>query len=112
MRLIDADAAANKIMREAEIHADEIGDGTVAIMIVFARAMRDENNFPTIEAEPVRHGQWKWADGYVGTTAECSVCGLSPMGFYSLPMDQIGRLPEYKYCPRCGARMDGGAEDG
>ena len=61
----------------------------------------------TIEAEPVRHGRWKWANGYVGTMAECSVCGSSPMSFYALPKNQIGRLPVYKYCPRCGAKMDG-----
>lgn len=63
------------------------------------------NEVPTIEPE-VRHGRWQWAKGYVGTMAECSVCGSSPMSFYSLPKNQIGRLPVYKYCPRCGAKMD------
>lgn len=69
------------------------------------------NEQPTIEAEPVRHGKWQWAEGYVGTMVECSVCGLSPMSFYSLPKNQIGRLPVYKYCPRCGARMDADANE-
>lgn len=58
------------------------------------------------KVEPVRLGRWKWEKGYVGTLAVCSVCGLSPIGFYSLPKNQIGRLPIYEYCPRCGARMD------
>jgi rubredoxin len=58
-------------------------------------------------------GVWEWEPGYVGTTAKCSICGLSPMGFYSLPIIQIGRLPEYKYCPNCGAEMElGGVKDG
>lgn len=70
-------------------------------------AVDDLQYLPTIEAEPVRHGRWKWENGYVGTMAVCSICGSSPRGFYSLPKNQIGRLPVYKYCPRCGARMDG-----
>lgn len=58
-------------------------------------------------------GKWEWEPGYVGTTAKCSACGLSPMGFYSLPIIQIGRLPEYKFCPNCGADMRGdGTENG
>lgn len=63
---------------------------------------------PTVDAQPVKNGKWEWEPGYVGTTAKCSVCGLSPRGFYSLPISQIGRLPEYKFCPNCGAKMDGG----
>ena len=58
------------------------------------------------DAQQVKHGKWEWEPGYVGTTAKCSVCGLSPMGFYSLPIIQIGRLPEYPFCPKCGAKMD------
>lgn len=58
------------------------------------------------EAEPVKHGQWEWEPGYVGTEARCSVCKRSPRGFYSLPKSQIGRLPEYPFCPKCGAIMD------
>lgn len=53
VRLIDANAAADKIMRETEVHADEIGVGGVALMIGFARALRDETSFPTIDAQPV-----------------------------------------------------------
>ena len=66
---------------------------------------------PEIKAKPVRHGHWKWDDGYVGTQAVCSICGKSPLGFYALPKNQIGRLPEYPYCPRCGAKMDGGTKN-
>lgn len=48
----------------------------------------------TIEAEPVRHGRWvyKPAEGTV-----CSMCGEMT-------------ICEYKFCPNCGARMDGGAK--
>lgn len=87
-----------------------VGDKCMGEGCKIYEARRLIANIPSvivIEDEPVQHGRWKWADGYVGTLAECGVCGLSPMGFYSLPKNQIGRLPEYEYCPRCGARMDG-----
>ena len=110
MRPIDADAAADKIMRETEIHADEIGVGGVALMIGFARALRDETDFPTIEAEPVRHGRWipieydSYADGApVWDKYECSECGHEHSG----EEDTLTA-----FCPHCGARMDGGAENG
>lgn len=57
-------------------------------------------------------GKWQWENGYVGTMAVCSVCGRSPKGFYSLPINQIGRLPEYEFCPHCGAKMKRGATNG
>lgn len=65
------------------------------------------DSIPVIDAQPVKQGKWEWEPGHVGTTAKCSTCGLSPMGFYSLPIIQIGRLPEYKFCPNCGAYMGG-----
>lgn len=60
----------------------------------------DLRQMPTIDAVPVKHGKWvehgepnssgeyeKWFD-------KCSVCG------------EVG-LCEYRYCPNCGAQMDG-----
>lgn len=95
MRPIDADAAADKIMRETESHADEIGIGSVAVMIAFARALRDETDFPTIEAEPVRHG--RWIDNKCGSS--CSECNDSvPYNIFIIGCD-------FEYCPYCGAKM-------
>lgn len=71
----------------------------------FCDAIHKVLELPTIDAQPVKQGKWEWEPGYVGTTAKCSACGLSPRGFYSLPISQIGRLPEYKFCPNCGAEM-------
>ena len=50
---------------------------------------------PTVEAEPVVHG--RWIEGK--SLEKCSICGKK--GF-----------PEWRYCPNCGAKMDGGNEDG
>lgn len=60
---------------------------------------------PPVDAEPVRHGEWKmiprtdmgtyWSD--VGI---CSCCG-----------DEWGSVSVMKYCPNCGAKMDGEQHD-
>ena len=48
---------------------------------------------PTVDAVPVVHGRWTDKDGGIAT---CSVCG-----------DRWGVWSVMKYCPNCGARMDG-----
>ena len=48
-------------------------------------------------AEKERHGRW----GVDGVYVVCSVCDrptLSPI---------VKQLPTFKYCPNCGAKMDG-----
>lgn len=51
--------------------------------------------FPAAEVEPVRHTTFK--DG------ECMACG-----WFGDCVD----TPHYNYCPGCGARADGGADNG
>lgn len=104
VRLIDANAAADKIMRETEVHADEIGVGAVAIMIAFARALRDETDFPTIKPE-VRHGRWE----IINTDAnvwKCTTCGDEWMLNDGNPSDN-----NMLFCPHCGSRMCGGEQE-
>lgn len=59
---------------------------------------------PTIEAEPLRHGQWSecWHDEriYSGICSTCEKASIRPVD--SEPL---------KFCPKCGARMDGGNEN-
>ena len=97
MRPIDADAAADKIMREIETNAKEIGIGAAAILIAFARALRDETYFPTIEAEPVRRGRWiQRRNGQY----YCNNCGREERFIF-----------QKNFCPKCGAKMGGGADN-
>lgn len=60
---------------------------------------------PTIEAEPVKYGKWEFGkrrEEFV--EAECTACGgVLLVKWYS-------ELSVYKYCPNCGARMDGEQE--
>lgn len=80
-RLIDADA----LMELARNHINRAVD------------CNDIARFPTIEAEPVRHGRWIKDDYYRGWI--CSECGA------------IVRHNCFEYC-NCGAKMDGGDNNG
>ena len=57
----------------------------------------DIKNRPAADVAPVVHGQWDVSKGLLGDMCKCSACGSLP----SLPT---------KFCPYCGARMDGAAE--
>ena len=62
----------------------------------FDEAVTRVENFPSADVAPVRHGRWCVDGVYV----VCSVCNrftLSPI---------VERLPTFKYCPFCGAKMD------
>ena len=49
---------------------------------------------------PVRHGRWYWKPIDERTSeCTCSVCGQ-------------GGCDDFNYCPHCGAKMDGGINDG
>ena len=74
-----------------ELCADRVSNDPVVIAAKCA---------PTIDAEPVRHGHWD--DSFDGITPYCSVCGMSH--------NCINRTPDY--CPHCGAKMEGRANDG
>lgn len=54
---------------------------------------------PTADVVPVRHVRWEEINDLF--LYRCSVCGEE---FYI----EIGTPQENRYCPHCGARMDGG----
>lgn len=84
-RLIDA----NELIKEAN------ADG--AYGYVDAKQIADA---PTIEAVPVRHGEWEIVVGSNGKEyMVCTCCRVS--------QDLTG---VFSYCPNCGAKMDGGAD--
>lgn len=65
-----------------------------------------------VELEPVRHGRWatdeediEWGNSL--KRKHCTNCGKRPH------FDKEKReFVLTNYCPHCGAKMDGGAEDG
>lgn len=59
------------------------------------------------KGEAVKHGEWiyKGARGRF-PICECSVCGNAENADWAVLGDNVN------YCPHCGARMDGGEDDG
>ena len=63
----------------------------------YAEFLDNVERAPAADVAPVGHGQW---EHYSTTMMVCSICGK-----------HIARH-RYNYCPNCGAKMDGGAENG
>lgn len=72
------------------------------------------NNFPTIEAEPVRRGRWIAVDSYsaFGGDEVTWYAHGNPIAFYYCSeckeqtyADEEGNSILSKYCPNCGAKM-------
>lgn len=59
--------------------------------------LSDKERFPAADVEPVRHGEWIEYTGYPHIIV-CSECDWG-----TLPCEK-----DFKYCPNCGAKMDGG----
>lgn len=93
MRLIDANALKTSFEEDGHLssYIEEFID-----------------NAPTIEYEPVRHGQWIFGElGPIGCDVNCSECGWGAKNVDPvLWLDYDG----HKYCGCCGAKMDGKAE--
>ena len=97
-------------------------DGSCSKANVDIRELLDEiENLPEIEYVPVRHGRWIEKPPYEDETVKglefqivCSECDEQNAEIIfdenSVP---IGKTFDRSwYCPWCGAKMDGGAENG
>ncbi|MDY4856314.1 MAG: hypothetical protein SO155_09915 [Candidatus Ventricola sp.] len=63
------------------------------------------DNAPTIDAEPVRYGRWI-QNKNVPAYHYCSLCKVT----HKMKMS-CNAYVFMKYCPNCGAKMDGGKDD-
>ena len=75
----------------------------------FAKIRRHIEAAPAVEDVEVVHGRWEemhYEGGILdGTNFDrCSVCG------YERVFDDHALKTVFKYCPNCGAMMDGGAD--
>ena len=55
---------------------------------------------PAADVAPVVHGRWNVVEGRRLDNAICSNCGRHFQAYYEA----------YRFCPNCGAKMDGGEE--
>lgn len=69
----------------------------------------DFYSIPAADVAPVVHGEWLRADDDWNslTTIQCSLCSEE----WCFETDDDVSLLNYKYCPNCGAKMDGGNDD-
>lgn len=110
VRLIDANALLNDLKesaKDAREWRDETQDEEIKIRAeqafgTFIECALRVKNAPTIEAEPVRHGRWNYR--HEDDWCYCTACGTDAEG-------SDGECLETDYCPHCGARMDGGADN-
>lgn len=58
---------------------------------------------PAANVAPVRHGEWANEE----TAVTCTACGRSYDTDFEIKRNVI---MNFKYCPKCGARMDGGEQ--
>lgn len=56
---------------------------------------------PAADVALVMHGTWIEKTFLMGTSNFCSLCGCH----YGMPHEK------YNFCPNCGAKMDGGADN-
>ena len=91
-RLIDAeklDEDLCEILRKAEY------DNNCGTFYIFVSEMNDcINDQPTVDAVEVVHGEWI-VQNSAYTRFKCSACGSENHEY------------RWKYCPNCGAKMDG-----
>lgn len=73
-----------------------------------AKVLREVSDAPAADVAPVVHGQWDDSGRYTfpgGRTAvRCTECGCA------LTVSEY-HLNKWNYCPVCGAKMDGGADN-
>lgn len=121
MRLIDADALLQAL-------SDPKGlimlDGRAALVSNEWGGLRRHEDViaviesaTAIEAEPVRRGRWVKQSTNPEVMQEFHAAGIGlSMGVNSIywTCSECGAwgTPVNKYCPNCGAKMDGGADNG
>lgn len=109
MRLIDADALVNRLedWRGDKEDVDPSDPHDIGYYAAMGRAIRFAKESSTMDAVPVVHAQWKYKVAYtsfvhISNLIYCTACGG---GFHRI--DGIN----FRYCPNCGARMDGDPHD-
>lgn len=105
MRLIDAYEAKAVIKDLRKTIDREIPGATLGTVMGLISCYIDAQ--PTIDAEPVRHGEWQKTPS---TSDEYELKYECPFCKFEIILEGYGDEGIFNYCPRCGAKMDGGTE--
>ena len=97
----------NLIYRQAALdmvnHLTEIYVNNLPPMLDKADVYDNLRLLPSADIQPVQGGHWQEAKTRTYGIYECDVC----KGWTYIP----NKPRDYKFCPRCGARMDGEQND-
>lgn len=103
-KYIDREAFIEWLKR---IPLTDLSDGRGLCRVImednFKKAIQKMPEGIVVDVAPVVHGRWIGAPLCGYGTCECSECG----SWYKVYVDSHGEIME-KYCPNCGAKMDGG----
>lgn len=103
-KYIDREALVEWLKR---IPLKDLSDGLGLCRVImeddFKKAIKKMPKGIIADVAPVRHGRWVKQDKYAfGTFYDCSICDNRIL--------DTGH--SWNYCPNCGCRMDGGANNG
>ena len=109
-RLISADVAKEMIVNHANEFSDMLNRREKALLIGGGTSCIDK--CPTVDAVEVVHGRWLYDSG--SGKYFCSACDENALSFRkdTLYGGDLYEVCLTDYCPNCGAKMDGGNEDG
>jgi DNA-directed RNA polymerase subunit RPC12/RpoP len=96
MRLIDADAVEKQAYDDVHYHA-ELEDWEFDVVTHYL------DHATTVDAVPVVHGRWEFDGSDFADIWKCSACGKD----WYFEYDPRDAETPVKFCPDCGARMDG-----
>lgn len=74
-----------------------------SLPVAWDSAINALRNMPAADVAPVMHGRWIGAPLCGNNNCRCSVCG----SWHNIHANLRGEIAQ-KYCPDCGAKMDGG----
>lgn len=78
------------------------GKHTIGVMDANADINRIISEIPAADVVEVKHGEWIEKETLYDVYYDCSVCGESFCFIEGKPTENL-----YKYCPNCGAKIDG-----
>lgn len=83
--------------------------GSMTALTRLERAYAEIREMPAADVVEVVHGEWLRSDDDWNslTTIQCSCCGEE----WCFETDDDVSLLNYKHCPNCGAKMDGGNDN-
>lgn len=94
---IERNAVVNGLRAAIKKYSDDKSEANIITALIFQRFAKEIEAIPAADVAPVRHGQWVKEKKDVLIHWHCSTCREC----YFL------EEPNAKYCPHCGARMDG-----